>query len=250
MVHFTSASSCMPCMMPCRPPLTSTSGMEKTPCAPSVHLLQTSNILVASKITCHMAIFYGSTTRSSSACHSGDQAEEDQWPASFIIPSCIVSCFIREGAKPTKVQTTAGIEQLKGARDWKLVADLNQRLRFPSEIPTADLRPDLMLWSALHHSTFHSTVPWEVLWKRLSSTRALNMLSWQLMESQGLSNGRPLQRLFGQSSGFLRTWEFEAKRNVKPSKPCQAQQKKQLSGSEWKGNTPPGPQIKRVACEG
>lgn len=51
------------------------------------------------------------------------------------------------------------------------------------------------------------------------------------MESQGLSSGRQLQRLFGQSSGYLRTWEFEAKCDVKPSKPCQAQQKKQLSGA-------------------
>lgn len=49
--------------------------------------------------------------------------------------------FIREGAKPAKVHTTSDISQLRGSCDCKLVvADLNQRLCFPSEIATTNLR--------------------------------------------------------------------------------------------------------------
>lgn len=62
--HFASALSYMPCMRPCHPSQTLTSGMEKTPRSLSVHLLQTSNILVLSKITRHMAVSYSKTNRS------------------------------------------------------------------------------------------------------------------------------------------------------------------------------------------
>ncbi|KAJ7999811.1 hypothetical protein DPEC_G00198290 [Dallia pectoralis] len=71
--------------------------------------------------------------------------------------------FIREGTKTAKVQTTSDVGQLGRARDWKLVADLNQRLHFPSEIATTNLRPDLVLWSSSLHSVYiiELTVPWE-----------------------------------------------------------------------------------------
>ena len=49
------------------------------------------------------------------------------------------------------------------ARNWNLVADLEHRLCFPVEIVTTNLRPDLILWSALLKVIYISelTVPWE-----------------------------------------------------------------------------------------
>ena len=44
-----------------------------------------------------------------------------------------------------------------------MVADLNQRLCFPVEIATTNLRPDLVLWSASLCTVYiiELTVPWE-----------------------------------------------------------------------------------------
>lgn len=71
--------------------------------------------------------------------------------------------FIREGVKTAKVHIPSDIGQLGGARDWKLAADLNQRLCFPSEIAITNLRPDLVLWSSSLHTVYiiELTVPWE-----------------------------------------------------------------------------------------
>lgn len=69
--------------------------------------------------------------------------------------------FIREGVKTAKGYTTTVIGQLGKARDRNLVADLNQRLYFPSEIATTNLRPDLVLWSPSLHIVYiiELTVP-------------------------------------------------------------------------------------------
>ncbi|MGH0140562.1 UNVERIFIED_CONTAM: hypothetical protein FKN15_023230 [Acipenser sinensis] len=53
--------------------------------------------------------------------------------------------------------------QLEAARDWKMLADVGQRLIFPPEIATTNLRPDIVLWSGsarLVH-LIELTVPWE-----------------------------------------------------------------------------------------
>ncbi|KAK0141131.1 hypothetical protein N1851_021872 [Merluccius polli] len=72
--------------------------------------------------------------------------------------------FVREGegqANLTSVGPGAG--QLGGARDWKLVADLGQKLCFPAEIASTNLRPDLVMWSASIKLVYiiELTVPWE-----------------------------------------------------------------------------------------
>lgn len=51
-----------------------------------------------------------------------------------------------EEAREVKVKTP-DTGQLGEACDWKFLADLNQRLCFPSEIAATNLRPDLELWS-------------------------------------------------------------------------------------------------------
>ncbi|KAK0140713.1 hypothetical protein N1851_022295 [Merluccius polli] len=72
--------------------------------------------------------------------------------------------FVREGegqANLTSVGPDAG--QLGGARDWKLLADLGQKLCFPAEIVSTNLRPDLAMWSASSQLVYiiELTVPWE-----------------------------------------------------------------------------------------
>lgn len=52
---------------------------------------------------------------------------------------------------------------LSAARDWEMRVDLGQKLTFPSEIATTNLRPDLVLWSNSCWRVFiiELTVHWE-----------------------------------------------------------------------------------------
>ena len=47
--------------------------------------------------------------------------------------------------------------------EWKMEVDLGRQLRFPQEICTTTLRPDVVLWSAAVKSVLlvELTVPWE-----------------------------------------------------------------------------------------
>ena len=73
--------------------------------------------------------------------------------------------FLRPGEQPPRkgVKTNPRPGQLEAARDWKMLADVGQRLIFPPEIATTNLRPDIVLWSGsarLVHLV-ELTVPWE-----------------------------------------------------------------------------------------
>ncbi len=60
-----------------------------------------------------------------------------------------VTSFVREGEGQAYLSTIGpDAGQLGGARDWKLLADLGQKLCFPAEIASTNLRPDLVMWSA------------------------------------------------------------------------------------------------------
>ncbi len=52
---------------------------------------------------------------------------------------------------------------LSRARDRRMAADIGQKLCFPAEITSTNLRPDLMLWSASLHLVYiiKLTMPWE-----------------------------------------------------------------------------------------
>jgi hypothetical protein len=72
--------------------------------------------------------------------------------------------FVREGAKPPKSGSTPlERDQLRLARDWKMLADIGRQLVFPPEIATTTLRPDMVLWSRSLNKVFiiELTVPWE-----------------------------------------------------------------------------------------
>lgn len=113
------------------------------------------------------------------------------------------------------------------------MADLNHGLCFPSEIAKANLRSDLMLWSYLRHRAHCSLVgaveeAFEHKTFRYAKLAAdAEQHRWKAKVCAVEDSSRDS---FGRSSGYLTTWEFEATRNIKLSKSCQAQQKKQLSG--------------------
>ncbi|KAJ8369267.1 hypothetical protein SKAU_G00092950 [Synaphobranchus kaupii] len=94
-----------------------------------------------------------------SSSYVGEQTDNHQHPASPVKRE-----FVHESVKQPKACTSkpeAG--QLGAARDWKLLADLEQKLCFPSEIATTNLRPDLVLWSTSLCTVYiiELTVPWE-----------------------------------------------------------------------------------------
>ncbi|MGH0119921.1 UNVERIFIED_CONTAM: hypothetical protein FKN15_029184 [Acipenser sinensis] len=53
------------------------------------------------------------------------------------------------------VKTKPRPGQLEAARDWKMLADVGQRLIFPPEIATTNLRPDIVLWSGSARLVVH-----------------------------------------------------------------------------------------------
>jgi len=73
--------------------------------------------------------------------------------------------FLHPGEQPPRkfVNTNSLPGQLQAARDWKMLADLDQRLIFPPEISTTNLRPDIVLWSGSARivQLIELTVPWE-----------------------------------------------------------------------------------------
>ncbi|KAL0199484.1 hypothetical protein M9458_008024, partial [Cirrhinus mrigala] len=145
--------------------------------------------------------------------------------------------FTREGTKTAKVQTISDVGQLGRARDWKLVVDLNQRLHFPSEIATTNLRPDLVLWSSSLHTVYiiELTVPWEDAVEEAFERKSLNNADGNPRFAQWKSAAEASWA--SQLSGCLRNWECKVKLYAEPSKPYQVQQKKQVDGSGRGGHT-------------
>ncbi|KAJ8362447.1 hypothetical protein AAFF_G00373990 [Aldrovandia affinis] len=71
--------------------------------------------------------------------------------------------FVRAGQPPAKPSARVEATLLDTARDWRMQVDLEQRLIFPPEIITTNLRPDLVLWSTSQKLLVivELTVPWE-----------------------------------------------------------------------------------------
>lgn len=69
--------------------------------------------------------------------------------------------FVRAGQRPEKPATRVEGTLLDTARDWEMQVDLDQQLKFPPEILTTNLRPDLILGSTVQKSLFITelTVP-------------------------------------------------------------------------------------------
>ena len=73
------------------------------------------------------------------------------------------SSFVRAGQLPAKPSAKVERSLLDSARDWKMQVDLDQKLLFPSEILTTNLRPDLVMWTTSQKVVLivELTVPWE-----------------------------------------------------------------------------------------
>ncbi|KAJ8369781.1 hypothetical protein SKAU_G00098090 [Synaphobranchus kaupii] len=82
-----------------------------------------------------------------------------QTPATLkhILISCKRPLYLE--AQPARRESNL----LDTAQDWKMQVDLEQKLTFPPEIITTNLRPDLILWSTSQESLYilELTVPWE-----------------------------------------------------------------------------------------
>ncbi|XP_035527992.1 uncharacterized protein LOC118335673 [Morone saxatilis] len=72
--------------------------------------------------------------------------------------------FVREGGGAPIHQRSPQDPALSRQFEWILRVDLDRQLRFPTEITTTNLRPDIILWSATAQTTVilaELTVPWE-----------------------------------------------------------------------------------------
>jgi len=105
--------------------------------------------------------------------------------------------FLCPGVQPPRkgVKTNSRPEQLEAARDWKILADLDQRLIFPPEIATTNLRPDIVLWSGSARvvQLIELTVPWEDAVDEAYERKNCNMLIWPLKQNSEDGESRFIQ---------------------------------------------------------
>ena len=71
--------------------------------------------------------------------------------------------FIQEGGKALMNNRSTEIGLLVAARDWELLVDLKGQLKFPPDVATTTLRPDVLLLSRATKRVvlIELTVPWE-----------------------------------------------------------------------------------------
>ena len=75
---------------------------------------------------------------------------------------CFIN-FVREGGNAHTNNRSTEIGLLVAARDWKLLVDLKGQLKFPPDVATTTLRPDVLLLSRATKRVvlIELTVPWE-----------------------------------------------------------------------------------------
>lgn len=114
--------------------------------------------------------------------------------------------FLRPGEQlPRKgVNTNPRPVQLEAARDWRILADVDQQLIFPPEIATTNLRPDIVLWSgsACHvhlrvNSVMGGCCRWGVWAEETEVCPTSQWSGTARMESPGLPSGSGLSRICG-----------------------------------------------------
>lgn len=150
--------------------------------------------------------------------------------------------FVRESSKQTKACTLKPeTGQLGEARDRRLVADQDQRLRFPAEIAVTNLRPDLVLWSSSCCTVYiiELTVPWEDAMEEAYDCKSLKYAELTANTEQ---HGRKAKLAAEACSGnrlpgCLKTLKYEAKPNSKPLKPSLVLTSEQVSGLGSRGET-------------
>ena len=99
--------------------------------------------------------------------------------------------FVRAGAKGNegpKRQHRSGMGILTEARDWVLLTDVNGQLKFPSEVATTRLRPDLIIYS----TSTKRIVWWELTCpceERISAVHELKLDRYSELQVECQENG-------------------------------------------------------------
>ena len=99
--------------------------------------------------------------------------------------------FVRAGAKGKEMpnrQYRSGMGILTEARDWVLLADVNGQLKFPSEVATTRLRPDLIIYS----TSTKRIVWWELTCpceERISAAHELKLDRYSELQVECQENG-------------------------------------------------------------
>ena len=99
--------------------------------------------------------------------------------------------FVKAGVKGKEVpkrQYRSGMGILTEAKDWVLLADVNGKLKFPSEVATTRLRPDLIIYS----TSIKRIVWWELTCpceERISAAHELKLDRYSELQVECQENG-------------------------------------------------------------
>jgi hypothetical protein len=71
--------------------------------------------------------------------------------------------FVAAGEKKKASPDRPPVGVLREEMNWEMKCDLDQQLRFPTEITQSNLRPDIVIWSSVRKLVLviELTVPWE-----------------------------------------------------------------------------------------
>ena len=99
-----------------------------------------------------------------------------------------VNASAKGKAMPPKRQQRSGMGILTAARDWVLLADVNGKLKFPSEVATTRLRPDLIIYSTSTKRvvSLRGTCPYE---ERISAAHELKLNRYSELQVECQENG-------------------------------------------------------------
>ena len=97
--------------------------------------------------------------------------------------------FVKEGQKVDKSQTEQGTTNyLSSTKDWKVMVDLDGRIKVPEEVAMTNLRPDILLVSknTKQLGIIELTVPSE---DRIEVSGEIKKLKYEAIAQEGRSNG-------------------------------------------------------------
>ena len=94
--------------------------------------------------------------------------------------------FVKSGEVTRSSKPPGGL--LATASDWEMIVDLKKQLKFPEEILTTRLRPDIVLWSrsTKQVALIELTVPWEA---RMEDAHQRKLAKYEDLLSNCQQNG-------------------------------------------------------------
>ena len=100
--------------------------------------------------------------------------------------------FVKEGGKKTQTVKTSPRSFMDGARDWRLLVDLDGKLRVPHKIVETELRPDMLLISdsTKRMGLIELTVPSE---DRVEVAGELKRTKYAVLQHEAKKNGWAVQ---------------------------------------------------------